>query len=65
MRLYLAGEKNLALENELEQVIHSINALMEADFYVERVMDSLDSNFYVYLGGNKGLLIVSQITVHL
>ena len=56
MRLYLAGEKNLALENELEQVIHSINALMEADFYVERVMDSLDSNFYVYLGGKQGFI---------
>lgn len=56
MRLYLAGEKNLALENELEQVIHSINALMEDDFYVERVMDSLDSNFYVYLGGKQGFI---------
>ena len=75
MRLYLAGEKNLTLENELEQVIHTINAIMEDDFYVERVMDSLESNIYVYLGGKQGFLIVSQrslvednqglLTVHL
>jgi len=50
MRLYLAGETNAALEQELADIILSINALMEADFYIERVNDSLQSNFYVFLG---------------
>lgn len=54
MRLFLAGEENAVLEQELEDIIQSINALMEADFYIERVDDSLQSNFYVYLGDVRG-----------
>ena len=37
--------KNLTLENELEQVIHSINAL-EDDFYIER-NGPLESNLFI------------------
>jgi hypothetical protein len=50
MKIFVAGTKTQALMDELELVIQEINALATDGFSASVVADSLESNFYIFLG---------------
>ncbi len=50
MRVFVGGQKDPALLAELDDVIQELNELTTTSFAIERVADTTQSNFYVYLG---------------
>jgi hypothetical protein len=62
MKIYVSGVKKPALMNELYTVIYEVNELAESGFELSVVEDSLQSNYYLYLGSGKeyGILFPSS-----
>lgn len=50
LRVYVGGEANETLIDELERIKNEINELTSDDFSISIVNDSLQSNYYVFLG---------------
>lgn len=50
MSIFLGGEKNMELEQELDRIVSEINGLVTDGFKIIIIEDSLASNFYLYLG---------------
>ncbi|MCU0419760.1 MAG: DUF2927 domain-containing protein [Cyclobacteriaceae bacterium] len=50
MRIFVGGQKDPVLLAELDDVIQELNELATTSFAIERVADTTQSNFYVYLG---------------
>jgi len=50
MKIFVGGTKTQTLIDELQRVIQEINALATDGFSVSVVTDSLESNFYIFLG---------------
>lgn len=50
MRIFVGGEQNQELKNELEKIVAELNELATDGFEVKVVQDSITSNFYLFLG---------------
>jgi hypothetical protein len=50
MKIFVGGTKTQTMMDELQRVIQEINALATDGFSVSVVTDSLESNFYIFLG---------------
>lgn len=51
MKIFVGGNKTPALMQELEDIVGDINALTTDGFEMKIVADSLQHNFYIFLGG--------------
>ena len=54
MKIYVGGEPSTEMITELGRITSEINSLASDGFYVEVVTDSLQSNFYIYMGSPQG-----------
>lgn len=54
MRVFVGGERKPDLMNELESIINEINDLATDGFIITMVEDSLEMNYYIYLGPGSG-----------
>lgn len=50
LSIFIGGEPNVALQNELENIKTEINELAKDGFKVNIVNDSLKSNYYIFFG---------------
>src|SRR5688572_10204556 len=50
MKIFVGGSKTTELMDELEDIISDINELATDGFSISIVTDSLESNFYIFLG---------------
>jgi hypothetical protein len=50
MKIFVGGTKTQIMTDELQRVIQEINALATDGFSASVVTDSLESNFYIFLG---------------
>lgn len=50
MKIFVGGEPSQELLNELQSITTEINGLATDGFHMEVVSDSLNSNFYLFLG---------------
>jgi len=50
MKIFVGGTKNPDLMNELQEIVAEINALATDGFNITMVTDTLQSNFYIFLG---------------
>jgi hypothetical protein len=50
LRIFIGGEPNIELQNELENIKTEINELVKDGFKVNIVNDSLKSNYYIFFG---------------
>ncbi|HKZ37674.1 MAG TPA: DUF2927 domain-containing protein [Chryseolinea sp.] len=50
MKIFVGGTKNPDLMNELQEIVTEINALATDGFNITMVTDTLQSNFYIFLG---------------
>lgn len=50
LKIYMGGEPNTVLSDELERIKSEINALVTDGFQLKIVNDSLQSNYYIFLG---------------
>lgn len=53
MKIFVGGISQPALDQELDQIISEMNDLATDGFYVEKVNDSLSSNYYLFLGSGE------------
>jgi hypothetical protein len=54
MRIFVGGEPSPEMITELGNITSEINSLASDGFYTEVVTDSLQSNFYIFLGSAQG-----------
>jgi len=50
MKIFVGGNPDSELLKELDRIIDEINVLSSTDFMIERVTDSIKSNYYVFFG---------------
>jgi hypothetical protein len=62
MRIFVGGNKTPALMNELTSIIAELNSLATDGFAMSLVSDSLDMNYYIFLGSaaDYGKIFPSQ-----
>ena len=53
MKIFVGGSPNDELLQELHSIKNEINTLVTDDFSIEIVNDSLDSNYYIFIGSGK------------
>jgi hypothetical protein len=53
MKVFVGGDTNPVLLNELEKIKNEINTLATDGFSIEIVTDSLQSNYYVFFGSGE------------
>jgi hypothetical protein len=53
MKIFVGGTKTPDLVNELQKIIGEINALSTDGFQMKIVTDTLESNFYIFLGSSS------------
>ncbi|GAA4324739.1 hypothetical protein GCM10023115_41560 [Pontixanthobacter gangjinensis] len=53
LRIFIGGEPDIELRNELEKIKTEINELATDGFKVKIVNDSLQSNYYIFFGSGK------------
>lgn len=63
MRVFVGGEPTQAHLRELQSIVNEINSLATDNFEVSIVDDTLQSNYYVFLGSSRdfGNLFPSQV----
>jgi hypothetical protein len=65
MKVYIGGEPTVSNIQEFEEVVAEINAIVSDGFFIEQVMDSAESNYYIFFGsGNEyGILFPGSANV--
>lgn len=53
MKIYVGGTASSELLLELDKIIGEINELSTTGFMIETVIDSLDSNYYIFFGSGN------------
>ncbi|WP_029033681.1 DUF2927 domain-containing protein [Salinimicrobium terrae] len=53
MKIFVGGEPSTALEEELHKITTEINGLATDGFQIEIVTDTLQSNYYIFLGSGQ------------
>ncbi len=53
MKIYVGGNASSELVLELDKIIGEINELSTTGFMIETVIDSLDSNYYIFFGSGS------------
>lgn len=53
MKVYIGGDPKPELVNEFEKIKNEINTLVSTDFKIERVNDSVESNYYMFFGSKN------------